>query len=107
MSVPLIILCFGSIFIGYLTRDAIIGVGSDFFSNAIFTGPNFYNFEDEYNNLINCNGAKVIYDYGDLSIINDNVTIKEMGLNSKNYSYSVGGSANKVASKIVGLLNEN
>ena len=77
------------------------------FSNAIFTGPNFYNFEDEYNNLINCNGAKVIYDYGDLSIINDNVTIKEMGLNSKNYSYSVGGSANKVASKIVGLLNEN
>ena len=77
------------------------------FSNAIFTGPNFYNFEDEYNNLINCNGAKVIYDYGDLSIINDNVTIKEMGLNSKNYSYSLGGTADKVASKIVGLLNEN
>jgi len=43
MSVPLIILCFGSIFIGYLTRDAIIGVGSDFFSNAIFTLPSHLN----------------------------------------------------------------
>ena len=43
MSLPLVILAFGSIFVGYLGRDAIIGVGSDFFSNAIFIHPSHIN----------------------------------------------------------------
>jgi NADH-ubiquinone oxidoreductase chain 5 len=43
MSVPLVLLSFGAIFIGYLTKEAIIGVGSDFFSNAIFTLPSHLN----------------------------------------------------------------
>merc|ERR1711916_404486 len=36
MSLPLIILCIGSIFIGYLTKDMIIGLGTSFWGNAIF-----------------------------------------------------------------------
>jgi NADH-ubiquinone oxidoreductase chain 5 len=39
MSFPLVFLCFGSIFVGYLTKDLLIGVGTDFWSNAIFTHP--------------------------------------------------------------------
>ena len=36
MIIPLSILCFGSIFIGFLTRDMIIGLGTPFFGNSIF-----------------------------------------------------------------------
>ena len=36
MILPLIILCFFSIFIGFLTKDLFIGLGSDFFENALF-----------------------------------------------------------------------
>jgi len=39
MSIPLGILAFGSIFFGYLTRDLFIGLGTDFFGNAVFTHP--------------------------------------------------------------------
>ena len=39
MALPLLLLSFGSIFIGYLTRDMIIGVGTNFWSHAIFTHP--------------------------------------------------------------------
>lgn len=36
MGIPLILLGFGSIFIGWLFKDCIIGVGSPFWSNALF-----------------------------------------------------------------------
>ena len=36
MSLPLFILAIGAIFVGYLGRDAIIGVGSEFFVHAIY-----------------------------------------------------------------------
>lgn len=39
MAVPLICLAFGSIFIGYVTRDMFIGLGTDFFGNSIFVLP--------------------------------------------------------------------
>jgi len=39
MSIPLVLLAFGSIFVGYIFRDAFIGVGSDFFQNSIFVNP--------------------------------------------------------------------
>lgn len=39
MALPLFILSIGSIFIGYCTRDMIIGVGTDFWGNALFTHP--------------------------------------------------------------------
>lgn len=45
MSLPLVILAFGSIFVGFLFRDAVIGPGSDFFGAAIFILP-------DNNNLI-------------------------------------------------------
>ena len=39
MSIPLSILAFGSIFIGYLTKDMFIGLGSHFWNNAIYIHP--------------------------------------------------------------------
>ena len=36
MAIPLIILALGSIFIGYFTKDLIIGLGNITFSNSIF-----------------------------------------------------------------------
>ena len=46
IGLPLVILCFGSIFFGYLTRDLIIGFGSPFFSNAIFFHPAHFKVAD-------------------------------------------------------------
>ena len=43
MSVPLVILGFGSIFWGYIFRDAFIGVGSDFFGSSIFVSSSNLN----------------------------------------------------------------
>jgi NADH-ubiquinone oxidoreductase chain 5 len=40
MALPLFLLSIGSIFVGYVSRDMIIGVGTDFWSNALFTHPN-------------------------------------------------------------------
>lgn len=39
MSLPLIILALGSIFAGFLFKDMFIGLGSDFWNNAIFVLP--------------------------------------------------------------------
>jgi NADH-ubiquinone oxidoreductase chain 5 len=36
MAFPLIILAFGSIFVGYIFKDMMIGVGTDFWGNALF-----------------------------------------------------------------------
>ena len=49
MGYPLIILVFGSIFIGYLTKDMIIGVGTNFWGNSLFILPhNMLVFEAEF-----------------------------------------------------------
>lgn len=39
MAIPLIILAFGSIFIGYITKDMLIGLGTNFWGNSLFTLP--------------------------------------------------------------------
>jgi NADH-ubiquinone oxidoreductase chain 5 len=39
MGLPLFLLAFGSIFIGYLSRDMFVGMGTDFWGNALFTKP--------------------------------------------------------------------
>ena len=36
MAFPLVFLAFGSIFIGYLTKDMIIGVGTQFWGTSLF-----------------------------------------------------------------------
>ena len=36
MAIPLMILAFGSLFIGYLTKDMIIGLGSSFWGQSLF-----------------------------------------------------------------------
>lgn len=49
MWVPLFILIFGSIFVGYFFRDAFIGLGSDFWNNSIFILPSHtYSLESEF-----------------------------------------------------------
>lgn len=43
MAFPLIVLCFGSVFLGYLTKDMFIGLGTPFFNNAIkFTSSSVF-----------------------------------------------------------------
>lgn len=42
MSIPLLILAIGSIFIGYLSKDVFIGLGTPFFDNSIFILPQHY-----------------------------------------------------------------
>lgn len=39
MGLPLGVLALGSIFTGYYTKDLIIGVGTDFWGNSIYTAP--------------------------------------------------------------------
>ena len=43
---PLFILAFPSIFIGYLSRDLFIGLGTGFWNNAIFVFPTNLNMID-------------------------------------------------------------
>jgi NADH-ubiquinone oxidoreductase chain 5 len=40
MSLPLFILAIGSIFVGYIGKDAFIGPGSAFFNHSIYVLPN-------------------------------------------------------------------
>ena len=46
MGLPLGLLAFGSIFIGYLTKDMFVGLGTNFWNNAIYISPNHYNIID-------------------------------------------------------------
>ena len=39
MAIPLFVLCIGSVFVGYLTKDLFIGLGTPFWNNAIFIAP--------------------------------------------------------------------
>jgi proton-translocating NADH-quinone oxidoreductase chain L len=49
MAFPLLLLALGSVFVGYLAKDMMIGFGTDFWSNAIFTLPKNSAFiESEY-----------------------------------------------------------
>jgi NADH-ubiquinone oxidoreductase chain 5 len=49
ISLPLIFLAFGSMFVGYLTKDMIIGFGSSFWGNSIFIlSDNLSYLEAEY-----------------------------------------------------------
>ena len=49
MLIPMLILSVGSIFIGYLGREMFVGVGTDFWGNALFTHPeNMTILEAEY-----------------------------------------------------------
>ena len=49
MALPLFILSIGSIFIGFVTKDMMIGLGTDFWGNALFTLPqNTFLLEAEF-----------------------------------------------------------
>lgn len=39
MALPLIVLSIGSIFLGYTARDLFLGMGTDFWGNALFVSP--------------------------------------------------------------------
>jgi 3-deoxy-D-manno-octulosonic-acid transferase len=77
------------------------------FDNAIFSGPNFYNFKDEYNLLSKAGGVKIIYDMDDLFILKNKEKILSMAKNSKIFSENIGGAASKISVKLIGMLNEN
>jgi NADH-ubiquinone oxidoreductase chain 5 len=46
MGLPLLLLSFGSIFLGYLTKDLFIGLGTPFWNNSIFILPEHLNIID-------------------------------------------------------------
>jgi NADH-ubiquinone oxidoreductase chain 5 len=49
LGLPLTILAFGSIFVGYITKDLFIGLGTPFWNNAIFILPaNFTMIDAEF-----------------------------------------------------------
>ena len=49
MAIPLVLLAFGSIFVGYLFHDMFIGLGTNFWGNAVFILPkNTLLLESEY-----------------------------------------------------------
>lgn len=49
MAAPLFLLCLGSIFVGYLTKDLFIGLGTPFWNNAIFIkGENLIMIDAEF-----------------------------------------------------------
>ena len=49
MAFPLVVLAFGSIFVGYLAKDMMIGLGTDFWGSALFMLPqNSVYLESEY-----------------------------------------------------------
>jgi NADH-ubiquinone oxidoreductase chain 5 len=49
MAFPLIFLAFGSIFVGYLAKDMMIGLGTNFWSNSLFVLPkNLVLLESEF-----------------------------------------------------------
>ena len=49
MAIPLILLAFGSIFVGYVAKDMMIGLGTPFWGNALFILPTNVNLvESEY-----------------------------------------------------------
>nr|BBD14148.1 NADH dehydrogenase subunit 5 [Ophirina amphinema] len=39
MALPLMLLCLGSVFVGYIFRDLIIGLGTDFWGSALYVSP--------------------------------------------------------------------
>lgn len=39
MTLPLVVLAVGSIYVGYVSRDMMIGTGTDFWGGAIYTAP--------------------------------------------------------------------
>jgi NADH-ubiquinone oxidoreductase chain 5 len=49
MAIPFVLLGLGSIFIGYLTKDMLIGAGTNFWNNALFVSPqNMILFDSEF-----------------------------------------------------------
>lgn len=43
MAFPLLVLSFGSIFLGYITKDIFVGLGTPFWNNSIFVLENHFN----------------------------------------------------------------
>lgn len=43
ITIPLFILSFGAIFVGYIFKDAFIGMGSDFLGNSVYVHPSNVN----------------------------------------------------------------
>lgn len=63
MKLPLILLAFGSIFIGFMTKDMLVGLGSTFWSNTIFMNPMTYHVTDAEFMNVNIKLTPVIFSF--------------------------------------------
>ena len=76
------------------------------FGTAIFSGSNFFNFNDDFNNLIN-SGAAMIYNEDTISeLILNNKKIEDMGLKATEYTSNLGGATDNIVEVINGLRTD-
>ena len=77
------------------------------FSIPIFTGPNFFNFEDDYNNLIIAGGANIFNEDEFIKLFKNKDNLAEMGKNAEKYVSKLGGASDKIYKFIEGIkVNE-
>ena len=73
------------------------------FGVAIFSGSNFFNFNDDFENLIS-SGAAMIYDEDTISeLILNNEKIESMGLKAIEFANNLGGASDSIVEVIKGL----
>jgi NADH-ubiquinone oxidoreductase chain 5 len=90
ISLPLVILAFGAIFVGYIFRDAFIGLGSDFFAHSIYLNPNnlistnaeFISVTTKWTpvifSLIGSASAFILYNFYSQNILNIKMTFRSI-----------------------------
>ena len=77
------------------------------FRTAIFSGPHYFNFENEYEGLIESKAAKIFKDKIDINILKDKSEIHKMALNAENYSISSGEVSDLIIKEIKMLMKKN
>ena len=77
------------------------------FRTAIFSGSHYFNFENEYEGLIESKAAKIFKDKINIDILKNKSEIHKMALNAENYSISLGGVSDLIIKEIEMLMKKN
>ncbi len=75
------------------------------FSIPIFTGPNFYNFEDDYKNLFEAEGAIKFTEDSFIKLYKDKKRLVDMGKNAERCVKKFGGATEDIFITIKGIKN--
>ncbi len=77
------------------------------FGVAIFSGPNFFNFEDDYYDLIKSGAAMIYKEDTLLRLISSSNKIDEMGINARKCVKNLGGASEKIFKLIEGSFTDD